>query len=473
MVSMWIKLVSLALLCAVTVSVVQADPPRIPGAESTVRWDTSDAPFHVATALKLPVEERNAAALYLDALFEFSGEVVTCFDDSQGSRQAKAQKLNKRYIDLSNAWEKDRKSVDVKDIDALVAEYTVGFQKIRKAQERPECAFEAGLTFTGVLPHVQAARHVARMIDMKSRRDIANGNNSAVLDDVEMVLRLAGDLRNRGYLINHLVTIAIESVTLQGPVERVLQSKNCTVRDCDRLLEILRAYRPNQSEEFLVSVQIEYVSNRSFLHDLQNRVGDFDLKGRADKDNEPLKLLDVFEQFIGGQDSDSVRDSKKRVATMNADDYRHEVNWLDLTYFRVKQARQLPYAERRQRLKNITDEAVKNTILLRHTLAAYVQAMDAFVRSDTRLAGTECLIALKRWQLSHPKLKRAPLKTILEESGASQIPADPFATRRPMQINWNAKEPVIYSIGSDGRNQNGVADWKYGTQPGDFLFRIN
>jgi len=33
-------------------------------------------------------------------------------------------------------------------------------------------------------------------------------------------------------------------------------------------------------------------------------------------------------------------------------------------------------------------------------------------------------------------------------------------------------EVVIYSIGKDGKDDNAQSDWKYGQQPGDFIFRI-
>lgn len=163
----------------------------------------------------------------------------------------------------------------------------------------------------------------------------------------------------------------------------------------------------------------------------------------------------------------------KQLKSLTAKDYRNEVNWLDLTYFSVRQARFLPYAERQQQLESITNEAAKNTILLRHILTAYPQAMKAFVRSDTYLTGTECLIALKRWRLNHPTAKDAVFRTIMLESGVSHIPLDPFANRKSMRINWKLKKPVVYSIGPDSQSQNGAADWKFGAQPDDILFSLN
>lgn len=113
-------------------------------------------------------------------------------------------------------------------------------------------------------------RQVTRVITLKCRRDLARGNVAAVLDDVEIALRLNNDLRRRGYIINHLVSIAVASILCREVIPWVLASEHCTIKDCDRLLTILRAYRPESPEQFLVSIQIEHVSIRTFIHDIQH-----------------------------------------------------------------------------------------------------------------------------------------------------------------------------------------------------------
>jgi hypothetical protein len=449
-----------------------AAPPRIPAATSTVRWNHSGAPFHVPTVLRLPAAERNAAPLYLDALFEFGSEVASCFEKSAANvkRREETVARNLQYMKLSDKLAKDPKSADGKEIDALVLRYKVGFEKLRKAQQRPPCVFESGLSFTALLPHAQAVRQVVRIVDLKSKRDLANGEIDQVLDDLKVTLRLVRDIRRRGYLINHLVAIAVESIICREIIPRILKSEHCSVTDCDRLLTILRGYRPDTREEFLSATQIEYISIRTFLHDLQHQVGDFDLKN-VKKDGKPVSLEEHFKSMIGDT-SREANETAKRLKKLTPEDYRSEINWLDLTFYRVKQARTQPFDERIVLLEKITNEAVKETIVLKHVLAGNVQATNAFVRSEARLAGTECLIALKRWQLKHPNSKRGSLKTILLESGVSEIPSDPFATRKAMRINWTLKHPVVYSVGPDGENHNGAIDWKYGQQPGDVLFSL-
>ena len=91
-----------------------------------------------------------------------------------------------------------------------------------------------------------------------------------------------------------------------------------------------------------------------------------------------------------------------------------------------------------------------------------------------RLRGTQCLIALRRWQLDHDGTP-PDLETIVKAAGMQGVPPDPY-TGRPLQMTTVNGEPVIYSVGMDGKDDQGRVDiWK-SAQPGkigDLLFRLN
>src|SRR5262249_3097997 len=54
--------------------------PRLPGAVTKIPdWIGTDAPFDVARTFPVVPRDRNAAPLYLDALFEFGAEMAVCF----------------------------------------------------------------------------------------------------------------------------------------------------------------------------------------------------------------------------------------------------------------------------------------------------------------------------------------------------------------------------------------------------------
>ena len=51
------------------------------------------------------------------------------------------------YMRFEEAWENDPKSVDNAAVDAWLAEYEPGFEKLAIAQKRPECVFETRCGF--------------------------------------------------------------------------------------------------------------------------------------------------------------------------------------------------------------------------------------------------------------------------------------------------------------------------------------
>ena len=467
---------SLALFVALAFSADSfAEIPKLPGATSRVRWDVSGAPFDVVVALKLPPAERNGATLYLDALCDFTTETFSCYQTPQPDRYSKTRDRHVRYTELTDELKnnpKADKTLIAEYTDALIADYAEGLAKVREAQKRPECVFETGLSFVSLIPHVQSTRQIARVIHLKAGRDIANGNLDAVFDDLELVLRMSDDVRRRGFLIIDLVAFANASIMFRDVVPELMASKKFTVKDCDRLLKLIREYRIDVNARFISSCQIEYISIRSFLHDIEHAVGDLGRRGKPPREGESDSRSKVFADFVGVPAGEDLLEFQQRLDLMTTKDHRNEVNWLDLTYFRMTQALSLPYADRKKQLEAITEEAVANTLVLSHTMPSHAQAMNAFVRSEALQSGTECLVAVKRWQLAHPDLKQATLQTILAESGATEIPLDPFAGRSPMRIAWIDDKPVVYSLGSDVQDQGGTADWNDGTQPGDYLFHM-
>ena len=99
---------------------------------------------------------------------------------------------------IDEAWEKDPKSVDMAAVDAWLADYDVGFQKLAAAQQRPRCVFQTGLRIDTLTAHSQAARQVARVALWRTRRDIERGDSERPIEDLKTVLRLSRDLRPRG-----------------------------------------------------------------------------------------------------------------------------------------------------------------------------------------------------------------------------------------------------------------------------------
>jgi hypothetical protein len=95
----------------------------------------------------------------------------------------------------------------------------------------------------------------------------------------------------------------------------------------------------------------------------------------------------------------------------------------------------------------------------------------AVVRSKAELAGTICLIALRRWQLEQKELL-TDLRDITKAAGMAAVPNDPYVDR-PMRLTVLNGEPVIYSVGPDQKDDHAKIEWKGDhSQSGDMIFRI-
>ena len=147
--------------------------PRIPGAVSKApSWIGKNSPFDVAKYFEAVPYDRNAAPLYLDALFEFSPDVEICFphgpDRSRRSQLAKdRQKQYSTLVQPSNA--DPNAELDAAATDSVIALFDTGYRKLADAQHKPLCVFETGFGATALLPHVQVSRSVCRISSLRAQ----------------------------------------------------------------------------------------------------------------------------------------------------------------------------------------------------------------------------------------------------------------------------------------------------------------
>ncbi len=215
--------------------------PRLPYAVSKPpAWLGAEAPFDVAKFFAAPPRDRNAAPIYLDALFEFGSELAVCYPQGP-ERERRRQAAMERSKSFSEVMQPIYNTVNA-EVPPGVAEkvirlYDVGFRKLGEAQRRDQCVFERGLGVDSLLPHEQVARQVARIAVLRVQQSVQRGDFEGAIRDVEMVLRLVRDLQRRGVTITQLVGAAINVVVGFSMVPAILSSPQLKPRDCDRLLK--------------------------------------------------------------------------------------------------------------------------------------------------------------------------------------------------------------------------------------------
>jgi hypothetical protein len=97
--------------------------------------------------------------------------------------------------------------------------------------------------------------------------------------------------------------------------------------------------------------------------------------------------------------------------------------------------------------------------------SAQVQA-----RASAGVRATECLLALKLWK-SRSKQAPSDLASVVRAAGLPRVPIDPYSSQ-PLLMAIIDGEPVIYSVGMDGRDDGGRVDSDYDRRPGDQTFRL-
>jgi hypothetical protein len=462
--------------------------PRLPGAAARppdgVATGTG-APFDVARYFAAPPRASNAAPLYLDALFEFGGEMDSCFPEGpeRERRRQAAEDRYKRYMEVQDALTKNAKSVPDSSIDEVVKSYETGFRKLAAAQRRERCVFETGIGITSLLPHVQVARQVARVASLRVRRAVERRDFDGAIRDVEMVLRLVRDLQPRGPFITQLVAAAMTQFVCVDTIPRILVARGLREEHCNRLLKVLAEHDAKATDGYVEGLRAEYLSARVTLQDLvrhQPELAKQLQKFGVKPGTSVVKALLETPQGLGpsaGPARPLPDDVDARVARTSPAELARVVRDLDGNHRMLIGLDGIPYAARLARIEALKPAAADDP-LSRIAMAIQVEpaaGLTMVVRSISRatatLHATECLVALRRWQLTHRSWPR-DLASAVKGTALKGVPADPY-DGKPMRMVVLDKQPIVYSVGRDGRDDGGQKDSNLDIKPdGDLTYRL-
>jgi hypothetical protein len=412
--------------------------PRLPGAITKApNWIGADPPFDVARYFAPVPRERNAAPLYLDAFFEFGTEMASCFREGpeRDRRHQAADDRMKRYIELEKALSDAPDTVPTGAIDAVIASYASGFEKLVEAQRRDRCVFETGIGVEAPLSQAQVCRQVARIAALRTRRAVERGDYDAAIREVDIALRMVRDLRPRGFMITQLVAAAITQVTCADMINRILAGPGLRVEHCDRLLKRLLDHEAKSEDGYAEGLKAEY------------------LLGRTELRKSLLNLTPEAQRAASDDLAGAVR---------SLNDYYRTLLSLD----------GVPFARRLEKVDTLT--IAKGNDQFSRLLATIEPSIEpvtrAIGRMDATIRASECMIVMRRWQLTHRGLPRA-LTLAVKEAGLKAIPVDPY-DGKPMRVAVLGSPRVIYSVGKDGRDDGGQKDSKYDTLLGDLIYHM-
>ncbi len=397
----------------------------------------------------------NAAPLYLAALAGISREL--------GGEQSGA--LDEQIKNVADVDRLASGAVPAQQIEQVLAGAAAVIGRLDAAQARPHCVFMTGLTVDTTLAHAMAARNVPRLSVIQLQHSRNNRNFGLAEDAIRRGLRMSRDLRPRAPLVCQLVSIANDSQLLLG-IERIsLNDPHLTPEQCDRLLALLLEHQKQGLSRVEEGLKMEYISARSAIHDIQT--GRLSMQQLVALLSGPGNLSQGAGQYprynfdaeiaacnrVFGIVIAEVRDSPGSVK--NSDRFRREVGQLSAN------AKAAAPATRQ------TGQSEVPVIVL--MLVAGTDAIrDADRRATANLVGLQMLTALRRYQIKHGSLP-ASLDSAAAETALKSTPIDPYSGSA-LRYAVVAEKPTIYSIGKDLKDDGGQADWKQGTQPGDYLF---
>ena len=159
---------------------------------------------------------------------------------------------------------------------------------------------------------------------------------------------------------------------------------------------------------------------------------------------------------------------------LSDEDYAKEVDALNRFFASILALAEQPRSLRQERVDIEAAQALvlETTLLAKLLIPAESTFLYAIRRNEAILRGTQCLVALRRWQLEHDD-PPPDLDTIVKAAGMSQVPTDPYSDR-PMLMTTVDGRPVIYSVGPDGKDDRALVEWNLSTRnsTGDLLFRL-
>ena len=380
-------------------------------------------------------------------------------------------------------------------MDAWLAEHETGFEKLALAQQRPGCVLQTEYRIDTLFPQVQACRQVARVAAWRTGRDLQRGDFDRPIQGLETVLRLTRDVRNKGGLIAQLVGVAMDGICCQEVIPDILLAPGLRPEHCDRLLAAIARHEAETPDPFVEGYRAEYLEARNAHYDVQHGTGPFDkehmakmgMRGPVDS---PMARLGFLLQLGGAggrlatekygrrgggggkaDERERIKQIQRLVNSMTAEDYAKEAEALSRVYGSILA---LEGQTMLQRSRACSDPALVEP-LRNTTVAVFLEPQFVFIqpclRNQAALRGTQCLVALRRWQLEH---RESPpnLDTLVKAAGMKSVPMDPYSDQ-PMRMTVLQGTPVIYSVGPDGKDDKAQVIWDLVPgHPGDYVFRL-
>jgi hypothetical protein len=253
-------------------------------------------------------------------------------------------------------------------------------------------------------------------------------------------------------MVTQLVSISMDGILLSGIGDFTLSQPGLKPSDCDRLLALLAEHQQQSLPLAEEGLRLEYVTMRNEIEALRD--------GRRS----PRELAQLV-----GDNTPALKD--RDLANL---DWEMEVAACNRVFAACLAVAARPYHEilsGRLTEKPNADLRAEKAVLIRLVAPAWDALLAAAARHQAQLAGTQCLVAVRRFELAHGT-PPADLETAVREANMTSVPIDPYSGQ-PMRYRVVDGKPRVYSLGPDQKDDGGLVPWNLAPgAPGDYLFQI-
>ena len=304
----------------------------------------------------------------------------------------------------------------------------------------------------------------------RTEANLAAGRIDVAIDDVALALRLSRDLRPRSAMMGQLYSVAIDNQALDVCIKAILKGPGTTIGHCDRILAVLSQHAEQAIDPMTEGLRYEYPAMLDSLHRQEMHEDVATLLGWKG-----MTLGQVLANTYKITDDDGERDYEQlsreidvEIAAMTPGDYQAEVAAIKRHFAHLLEHSRDAGPDIDRTIAEA--EALIGNNVARHSVRGFGKCAEAFRRDRTRLAGTQCLVALFRWNLQNPGQLPPDLSAVCRAAGLGAVPIDGYSGQ---PLLWTVIEGqfVIYSVAGDRLDSGGTVDWELGQQSGDWIFR--